>query len=562
MKPITILALVSGILFLAPTSVPADADIPKLIKALDDSRHAVVLGAIEKLGNQGSAAKEAVPALGKFLRKNHKEFPVQAAKALAKIGAPAVPELIKALDDPSETVRIRALLTLGTIGREARLAVIPVAKLLEDENVRIRLAAALVLGAMHEEARPAAIPLGKALRDADPQVRFVAADSLYQIGLEGIEQILPVAKDNDPDIRFNALAAIRRYVGSKKAVEALVDALSDKNMKIRGLAISGLVRFGPAAKTSLPQLLENLLTGERDVQKNAFTAIMAIGSHQDIELRDKLTGLNEKMSWGAADSPMMDFPKTVKSLMVPNPTARLTAALALGRLGPKAKNALPLLKQLQKDPNHIVRAAAVLVVPAIDNTVKRNWEAVDDYIKDAILEQKGSKDAGELVRLHILFSVIPSFVKNANEAVPAVQKSLNKSKEWSRKALDDFSFRLQDLSALLDGINYPAQWNLGFTEPFNGLVFVMQKLVHEAKNPDVPVFVFQNLGDGVPASSLYWPAIQQQWIQILPRVPLDLVIMDKKQRIATAEVMLARYEKFFKNEIVVPAISSSLMDLG
>jgi hypothetical protein len=57
MKPTSLLAFACGILFLPATLVQADADIPKLIKALDDPRNAVALGAIEKLGNQGSAAK-------------------------------------------------------------------------------------------------------------------------------------------------------------------------------------------------------------------------------------------------------------------------------------------------------------------------------------------------------------------------------------------------------------------------------------------------------------------------------------------------------------------------
>jgi hypothetical protein len=185
-----------------------------------------------------------------------------------------------------------------------------------------------------------------------------------------------------------------------------------------------------------------------------------------------------------------------------------------------------------------VRAGAFLAVSAIDK-VRTDWATVDDCIKDAILDQKGSKDAGELVRLHILVSVLPSFAKGGKEPNPEVQKSLNKSKEWIRKTLDDFPFRLEHLPALLDGINFPAQWNLGFTEPFSRLAFTVQKLVREARDPRVAVVVFHNLGNGVGPTSLYWPALQQQWTQILTKVPLDWLMAGKKQRMETGKAMLA-----------------------
>src|SRR5262249_9965038 len=117
----------------------------------------------------------------------------------------------------------------------------------------------------------------------------------------------------------------------------------------------------------------------------------------------------------------------------------------------------------------------------------------------------------------------PSFAREAGEPDPAVQESLNKNKEWTRTAVDDFRFRPDDLPALLDAINFAAQCNLGFTEPFSRLAFSLQELVHRAKDPRVAVLVFENLGSGVPATSLYWPALQQQWVQVLSKVPLDWV---------------------------------------
>src|SRR5207247_2265066 len=115
-------------------------------------------------------------SLSAFLADKDKEVAGQAAQTLAQIGPASVPELIKALDHPSPGVRMRALLTLGTLGREAGKAVLPVRDLLKHKDANFRLLAALVLGTMHEEAHEAAANLEIALRDSDRLVRVVAAD--------------------------------------------------------------------------------------------------------------------------------------------------------------------------------------------------------------------------------------------------------------------------------------------------------------------------------------------------------------------------------------------------
>ena len=197
--------VVAGVVLLLSSDVhivyatePQTADkIAKLIQALEDADRAVILSAMKKLGNCGTAAKQAVPALSARVRSNDKEIANQAARSLAQIGSAAVPHLVKALHDSSPAVRTRALLTLGTIGREAGDAVGPVRDFLSHPDAGVRLLAALVLGAMHEEARPAADHLEAALRDSDPRVRFVAADSLYQIGLDTVNHLVVVLKDED-----------------------------------------------------------------------------------------------------------------------------------------------------------------------------------------------------------------------------------------------------------------------------------------------------------------------------------------------------------------------------
>src|SRR5437660_12339989 len=97
---------------------PPDPSLERLLKTLDAPAKAERLAAMKDLGNLGTAAKAAIPQLVERLRdtnKEHADQADQAARSLAQIGWPAVPELVKVLNDPSPAVRGRALWALGVI---------------------------------------------------------------------------------------------------------------------------------------------------------------------------------------------------------------------------------------------------------------------------------------------------------------------------------------------------------------------------------------------------------------------------------------------------------------
>jgi HEAT repeat protein len=68
--------------------------------------------------------------------------------ALGRIGAAAVPDLVRALGDPDPGVRLRAAEALARIGPDAKEAVPELIRLLSDEreHVETRKAAAWALG--------------------------------------------------------------------------------------------------------------------------------------------------------------------------------------------------------------------------------------------------------------------------------------------------------------------------------------------------------------------------------------------------------------------------------
>jgi HEAT repeat protein len=163
-----------------------------LARALRDGDWQVREVAIEGLGQIGSPAVEtvlkllrdwdvrkyAISALGRIhdervldplmMQLRNDEFKDDATDALASLGEPAVPHLVKALGDKEELVRKQAVLGLGRIKSAA--AIDPLIDMLKDQDWFTRLTAARALEAIGDErGREAIKPL---LKDTDMVVRM------------------------------------------------------------------------------------------------------------------------------------------------------------------------------------------------------------------------------------------------------------------------------------------------------------------------------------------------------------------------------------------------------
>ncbi|MCH8295154.1 caspase family protein, partial [Candidatus Poribacteria bacterium] len=105
--------------------------------------------------------------------------PKKAIDALAEIGQPALPTLIKTMGNEDSDVRRRAASALRKIGEPAVPALI---KALRDKNSSVRDGAAYVLGNIGEPASDVVPALIQALRDEDSGVRSSVAFALGYIG--------------------------------------------------------------------------------------------------------------------------------------------------------------------------------------------------------------------------------------------------------------------------------------------------------------------------------------------------------------------------------------------
>jgi HEAT repeat protein len=516
------LALPQGKPATAPEK-PPDAQMVKLLQELQSAAKPERMAAMKAIGNRGTAGKDAIPLLVDRLIRYPKEEADLAAKVLAQIGWPAVPELIKALDDPLPAVRQRALWALGIIGPDAKAALQAVCAFLDDKDAKMRLLAAQVLTEMGPQARPALAALVTALRDADPQVRLQAAVALHDLGPDTLDYLLAVMQEGDLAVRFSAMESLLLFHESPVAVQALVDALKEPVRKMRAAAAASLTRLGPSGKAALPGLLECLQESDFELQKQAFTAILAIGSAKDAKLLETLRELNATTCWAfpvvkqSAKERKDAVQRLVMALDDPDATRRLGAVLALGKLGPEAKETVGRLRKiLQEDRNRTVLAAVLLALPAMDPKQKAPGKTAEMLMGDVWKDLKSASkvDVEELIQLYLLTSTLscPPFLGERQDA--KFQETLTKAGAWAAQAVDELPYSPWVLPVLVRGINVTAEFNLGFAEPFGRLSFKFQSLVADSKDPQPLAYALAHLGEGVPYGSPFQEAVKRNRIQV------------------------------------------------
>ncbi|MCU0876297.1 MAG: HEAT repeat domain-containing protein [Pirellulaceae bacterium] len=99
-----------------------------------------------------------------------------AADALGRIGPPAVPPLVAALESSDPQARLRAAEVLARMGSDAKAAVPALTRLLDDPDEQIRKAATRALGRIGPAAEEAVPALVRALLESDSRVVPASAE--------------------------------------------------------------------------------------------------------------------------------------------------------------------------------------------------------------------------------------------------------------------------------------------------------------------------------------------------------------------------------------------------
>ena len=300
----------------------------------------------------------------------------EGVRALAKIGPPAVPALIKALKNGKKKIRAHAAEALGKIGPKARAAVPALVQELRNqgdgkdtiainigENAFFRYPgprsrAATALGQIGPEAKAAVPALAQVLKDDDSSIRTAAARALGNIGTAAVPALLKALQNDDARVRAasvtglgqispNAVSALGEIgADAKAAVPALVAAFKDASNELRTTIVAVLKAIGPVAVPILTRSLGD--------QENAS------GVRQGVAMALGTFGRQAKTA----------VPALEKALKDRGPYVRGAAADALGKIGPAAMHAVPALRALLDDPFVLVRQAARKAIVRIDPRAK------------------------------------------------------------------------------------------------------------------------------------------------------------------------------------------------
>jgi tetratricopeptide (TPR) repeat protein len=142
----------------------------------------------------------------------------EARSALLRIGGPAVPVLVKALDHKQASVRRLAAETLGSIKPPAQDAVPALIARLKDSSPGVRTASLEALQRIGEPKEQIINAIASSLGDEDPDVREAAVNNLRSMGRDAIKTTPRLLKlkynDSDEAVRNAAGVALDR-VGPK-----------------------------------------------------------------------------------------------------------------------------------------------------------------------------------------------------------------------------------------------------------------------------------------------------------------------------------------------------------
>ncbi len=372
---------------------PAAADVvPELTALLADPQHELRIKVLIALGEIGPESAAAVPAIVQRLESDEiMGARYAAAFALGNIGArteQANRALVAAARGEEQTLKTISLWALAKINPDEQRVVKFAAETLvaglaaDDPQVRRVAARALAdFGDHSDVVVPALVAL---LKDADPEVAGNALDALASIGPQVVDRIAAALKN--PDLRHFATRLLYRLgPEAAEAVPALTEALQEPVNNANDAAFRvetqmALAAIGPAAAPAVEELIKSLDSDDADIRATASYALGKIGAEAASAvdaLRDRLQDLDPTESgpvWWALlqifphDQEVVKAvaPRLIAALDQPSALVRAEAAAALGDLGEDALPALPRLKQLQEDPDPIVRDAAVQAVRKLE----------------------------------------------------------------------------------------------------------------------------------------------------------------------------------------------------
>jgi HEAT repeat protein len=306
-----------------------------------------------------SVVQQIVSALNVGLSDSHESVRASAAVAISWIGPrakPAVPALVRLLDDPDPQVSKNVVSAIRAMGPEAKEALPELEQSLThgDDHRRVNIAGAMRMngaapstfvpalidilskeGPAHYAAMelaqlgdPAVPALLHAFKDKDSVSRGNAAYSIANMaGWEKLtkdqekvaDALIELSQDEDRTVVWHAVQAIGSvHAAPARSVPTLISFLNHPDPTIASNAVDALVEFGEEAKPALPSLIA--LLGSEKKSLGVGHAIFGIGVDRAVADAISKTTVNERdANWLL--SPLYEYPEAAIEFLRRNPRA-------------------------------------------------------------------------------------------------------------------------------------------------------------------------------------------------------------------------------------------------
>ena len=249
-----------------------------LVRALEDPDETVRAEAATIVGRM--RAVEAADTLEEWLTEGDVRTRVAAARALGELGRrEATPALIRALGDATASVRVAAIEALSALGGDDVLA--PILGRLDDTESSVRVAAAEGLSALGDPR--AVVPLIGRAGDDSADARRAAYAALGELRDERALSVLVLGmQDSVEDVRLMACLALGQ-LRSTRAIGPLRAALSQPDVRLRVAALEALTPIEGAAAS------EAILDALVGVSGTRATAMSALGRRAELRVDPDLS---------------------------------------------------------------------------------------------------------------------------------------------------------------------------------------------------------------------------------------------------------------------------------
>lgn len=348
-------------------------------RAMEARRYA----AAKLIGQMGPAAHGAIPVLERLYRDRTESQSVglscgESLAALGPIGVEFLPNLVANLSDTNAVGRPWSAKVIGHLGPPARSAIPVLAASLQEPWLAWYAGEALWRIDGRTDAALTALAAGLTNRDAAS--RWLAFQRLATLGPAArtvLPTVLQALRDSDREVREAAADALGRISPERKveafrelnrealaALPAILQALRDVTNTHEALpgavrTLHALAALGPAAAAAVPTLV--WFVTERPPTPAPSAAVEAFLSSGESLWRSE--------AWAALGEIGVSTPEAVRALaasaVIPQSGDSRSACLALARLGPAARLAVPALQTAMRTENPNLQLHAAYALPTV-----------------------------------------------------------------------------------------------------------------------------------------------------------------------------------------------------